>query len=108
MERKADKGIEFVDPYHTSKDCLNGVKFVCVNNDCGLVIDRQFNAAINVFVKDEPNMEGLSQDSSLRQKWFDETILTEFTQTGAECDYGKVLVARILIWSLRGRRPMNS
>lgn len=53
---------------------------MCVNNDCGLVIDRQFNAAINTYLR----MEGLTQDIKSRQKWFDENILREFTQTGAE------------------------
>lgn len=58
--------IELVDPFHTSKDCsrcgwtnkdLKGEKFECMN--CDLVIDRQLNAAINIYLK----MEGLSQDS---------------------------------------------
>ena len=35
------------------------------------------------------NMEGLSQDTKSRQKWFDESVLRGFTQTGAECDYDK-------------------
>ena len=86
MEYKSD--IELIDPYHTSKDCsrcgcvnkdLNGEKFVCKN--CGLEINRQPNAAINVYLK----MEGLSQNTESRQKWFDENVLRGFTQTGAEC-----------------------
>ena len=85
MEYKSS--IELVDPYHTSKDCsrcgwtnkdLKGEKFEC--KKCGLVIDRQINAAINIYLR----MEGLSQDGSSKQKWFDENILREFTQTGAE------------------------
>jgi putative transposase len=93
MEYKSD--IESIDPYHTSKDCsrcgytnkdLKGEKFVCVNENCGLTIDRQPNAAINVYI----NMEGLSQDVESRQKWFDENILSEFTQTGAECVTGEL------------------
>ena len=107
-EYKADS-IEYVDPYHTSKDCsrcgctnkdLKGEKFECVNKDCGLVINRQPNAAISIYLKepkdgtknnstDKLNMEGLSQDTKSRQKWFDESVLRGFTQTGAECDYGK-------------------
>jgi transposase len=66
MEYKSD--VDLVDPYHTSKDCsrcgctnkdLNGEKFVCVNKNCGLAIDRQFNAPINVYI----GMEGLSQNT---------------------------------------------
>jgi putative transposase len=77
--------VELVDPYHTSKDCsrcgcvnkdLNGVIFRCVNKDCGLKINRQPNAAINIYLK----MEGLSHDV----EWFDENIVRGFTQTGAE------------------------
>ena len=108
MDYKADS-TEYVNPYHTSKDCsrcgctnkdLKGEKFDCINKDCGLVINRQPNAAISIYMK-EPikdtkkvdsnklNMEGLSQDTKSRQKWFDESVLRGFTQTGAECDYGK-------------------
>jgi putative transposase len=92
MEYKSD--IELIDPYHTSKDCsrcgctnkdLKGEKFVCVNENCGLIINRQPNAAINVYVK----MEGLSQNVDNRIKWFDENVLREFTQTGAECVTGE-------------------
>jgi putative transposase len=77
--------VELVDPYHTSKDCsrcgcvnkdLNGVIFQCVNKDCGLKINRQHNAAINIYLK----MEGLSHDVG----WFDENIVNGFIQTGAE------------------------
>ncbi len=114
MDYKSD--IDLVDPYHTSKDCprcgctnkdLNGNIFRCVNKvneqlklSCGLVIDRQAGASINIYLR----MEGLSQDSlskhikcshiqnaltkviasSDRIKWFDKYILNEFTQTGAE------------------------
>ncbi len=83
MEYKSD--IELIDPYHTSKDCsrcgcvnkdLKGEKFVCANKDCGLVINRQPNAAINLYLK----MEGLSHNIG----WFDENVLREFTQTGVE------------------------
>jgi putative transposase len=51
--------VELVDPYHTSKDCsrcgcvnkdLNGAIFRCVNKDCGLKINRQPNAAINIYL----------------------------------------------------------
>ena len=87
MEYKSD--IELVNPYHTSKDCsrcgctnkdLKGDKFECVNEDCGLVIDRQFNSGINVYLK----MEGLSQKIGNQIKWFDENVLSGFAQTGAE------------------------
>lgn len=87
MEYKSS--IKLVDPYHTSKDCsrcgwtnkdLKGEKFECVNPRCGLVIDRQFNSGINVYLK----MEGLSQGI----KWFDQNVLRGFTQTGAECADG--------------------
>jgi putative transposase len=94
MEYKSD--VELVDPYHTSKDCsrcgctnkdLKGEKFECINKDCGLVINRQFNAPINIYL----GMEGLSQDTESRQKWFDENVLKEFTQTGAECVTGELV-----------------
>jgi putative transposase len=84
MEYKSD--IKLIDPYHTSKDCsrcgcvnkdLKGEKFVCVNKNCGLVINRQPNAAINVYL----DMEGLSHNVG----WFDENVMRGFTQTGAEC-----------------------
>lgn len=77
--------VELVDPYHTSKDCsrcgcvnkdLNGTIFRCVNKDCGLKINRQPNAAINIYLK----MEGLSHDIG----WFDENVVSGFTQTGAK------------------------
>jgi putative transposase len=73
------------DPYHTSKECsrcgcinkdLNGVIFRCTDKDCGLKINRQSNAAINIYLK----MEGLSHDIG----WFDENVVSGFTQTGAE------------------------
>ena len=99
MEYKSD--IELINPYHTSKDCsrcgctnkdLKGEKFVCVNKNCGLTIDRQPNAAINVYVK----MEGLSQDVESRQKWFDENVLREFAQTGVECVTGGKNIAQLV------------
>ncbi|HWR26257.1 MAG TPA: transposase [candidate division Zixibacteria bacterium] len=77
--------VELVDPYHTSKECsrcgcvnqdLNGVVFRCVNPDCGLRINRQHNAAINIYLR----MEGLPHDIG----WFDENIVSGFTQTEAE------------------------
>jgi putative transposase len=77
--------IELCHPYHTSKECsrcgcvnkdLNGTIFRCVNKDCGLKINRQPNAAINIYLK----MEGLSHEIG----WFDENIVSGFTQTGAE------------------------
>ncbi len=73
--------------YHTSKDCprcgctnkdLNGNIFRCVNKDCGLVIDRQAGASINVYLR----MEGLSQNI----EWFDSNV------TGAECTTEAILV----------------
>ncbi len=77
--------VELVPPYNTSKDCsrcgcvnkdLNRAIFRCVNKDCGLKINRQPNAAINVYLK----MEGLSHDVG----WFDENVVRGFTQTGVE------------------------
>jgi putative transposase len=77
--------VELIDPYHTSKECsrcgcinqdLNGVVFRCVNKDCGLKINRQHNAAINIYLR----MEGLPHNIGL----FDENIVSGFTQTGAE------------------------
>ncbi len=74
---------ELFDPYHTSKNCsrcgwvnkdLRGEKFECKN--CGLIIDRQMNASVNIYLK----MEGLPHDIG----WFDENIMNGFTQTGAE------------------------
>lgn len=73
------------DPYHTSKDCsrcgcvnkdLNGTIFRCMNKGCGLKINRQPNAAINIYLK----MEGLSHDIV----WFDKNVVRGFTQTGVE------------------------
>jgi putative transposase len=88
MEYKSD--IEIVDPENTSKECsrcgcvnkdLKGERFECINKDCGLVINRQINAAINIYLR----MEGLSQSI----QWFDLNVLhimkSEFTQTGTEC-----------------------
>lgn len=75
--------VELFDPYHTSKDCsrcgcvnkdLKGEKFEC--GKCGLVIDRQLNAAVNIYLK----MEGLPHNIG----WFDENVVGGFTQTGAE------------------------
>jgi len=75
--------VDLVDPYHTSKDCsrcgcenkdLKGEKFECKN--CGLIIDRQMNAAVNIYLK----MEGLPHDIG----WFDDNIVGGFTQTGAK------------------------
>ncbi len=97
MEYKSD--IEFVDHENSSKECsrcgcvnrdLKGIVFRCVNNDCGLIIDRQHNAAIVLYSR----MEGLSQDISSKQEWFDENVLSEFTQTGAECATEMVGTAR--------------
>jgi hypothetical protein len=51
-----------------------------VNKNCGLVINRQPNAAINVYL----DMEGLSHNIG----WFDENVMRGFTQTGAECVTG--------------------
>jgi len=82
--------IELVNPYHTSKDCsrcgcankdLKGEKFECVS--CGLMIDRQMNAPVNIYLK----MEGLPNDIG----WFDENVLGGFAQTGRS-----------------GKGPMNS
>ncbi len=50
-----------------------GEIFEC--KQCGLRIDRQLNAAINVYLR----MEGLSHDTG----WFDENVVKGFTQTGA-------------------------
>lgn len=47
-----------------------------MNKDCGLKINRQPNAAINIYLK----MEGLSHDIG----WFDENVVSGFTQTGAK------------------------
>ena len=93
MEYKSS--VKLVDPYHTSKDCsrcgytnkdLKGERFGCVNDQCSLVIDRQFNSGINVYL----DMEGLSQDT----KWFDQNILRGFTQIGAECTDSTVKAER--------------
>ncbi len=94
MEYKSN--IEIVDPENTSKQCsrcgcvnkdLKGEKFECINKDCGLVINRQINAAINIYLR----MEGLSQNIS----WFDQNVMkSEFTQTGAECTNSTIGTAR--------------
>jgi len=75
--------VELVDPYHTTKDCsrcgcvnrdLKGEKFECKR--CGLTINKQLNAPVNVYLK----MESLPHDV----RWFDEHVVGGFTQTGAE------------------------
>jgi len=72
-----------VNPYHTSKKCsrcgwinkdLKGDIFEC--RKCGLKIDRQLNAAINIYLK----MGGLPH--TLR--WFDEKVMGRFTSTGVK------------------------
>jgi len=72
-----------VDPYHTSKTCsrcgwinkdLKGAIFEC--KKCGLRIDRQLNAAINIYLK----MGGLPQTI----RWFDAKVLGRFTSTGVK------------------------
>jgi putative transposase len=72
-----------VDPYHTSKKCsrcgwinkdLKGAIFEC--KKCGLRIDRQLNAAINIYLK----MGGLPQTI----RWFDAKVLGRFTSTGVK------------------------
>jgi len=72
-----------INPYHTSKDCsrcgctnkdLKGEKFECKN--CGLIIDRQMNAGINIYLK----MGGFLHDI----RWFDENIVGGFISTGAK------------------------
>jgi putative transposase len=77
----------FVLPYYTSKQCsrcgwlrkdLKGTLFEC--GKCSLRIDRQLNAAINVYLR----MEGLPHD----KLWFDQqvtpVVVGGFTQTGAK------------------------
>jgi putative transposase len=76
----------YVLPYYTSKKCsrcgwlhkdLKGTLFEC--EQCGLMIDRQLNAAINVYLR----MEGLPHD----ELWFEQNVtpvVGGFTQTGAE------------------------
>ena len=76
----------FVLPYYTSKKCsrcgwlykdLKGTMFEC--GHCGLRIDRQLNASINIYLR----MEGLPHD----ELWFDQIVthvVGGFTQTGAE------------------------
>jgi putative transposase len=72
-----------VDPYHTSKKCsrcgwinkdLKGDIFEC--RKCGLRIDRQLNAAINIYLK----MGGLPHAI----RWFDAHVLGRFTSTGVK------------------------
>jgi len=72
-----------VDPHHTSKKCsrcgwinkdLKGDIFEC--RECGLRIDRQLNAAINIYLK----MGGLSHTI----RWFDVNVLGRFTSTGVK------------------------
>ena len=72
-----------VDPYHTSKECsrcgwinkdLKGALFEC--QKCGLRIDRQLNAAINIYLK----MGGLPHT----RHWFDAQVLGRFTSTGVK------------------------
>ncbi len=76
-------------PYHTSKDCsrcgcvnkdLNGIIFQCANKDCGLKINRQTNAAINIYLR----MEGLSHDI----RWFDENVVKTVASVYAAHTYG--------------------
>jgi hypothetical protein len=77
-KRKWNRELDHTDWKTTVKymDYKNGVIFRCVNKDCGLKINRQTNAAINIYLK----MEGLSRDIG----WFDENVVRGFTQTGAE------------------------
>lgn len=94
MEYKSS--IEIVDPENTSKECsrcgcvnkdLKGERFECINKGCGLVINRQANAAINIYLR----MEGLSQNVG----WFDHNVMkSEFIQTGAECINSTIGTAR--------------
>lgn len=53
---------------------LKGERYEC--KGCGLVTDRQMNAAVNIYLK----MEGLPHDIG----WFDENVVSGFTQTGAK------------------------
>jgi len=83
----------------TSKECsrcgcvnkdLKGEKFECV--DCGLIIDRQLNAAVNIYLK----MEGLSHNPVMFWRWIMRPFIRSmkgreqiegkggFTLTGAE------------------------
>jgi len=76
----------YVLPYYTSKKCsrcgwlhknLKGTIFECAQ--CGLRIDRQLNAAINVYLR----MEGLPHD----ELWFEQqvtAVVGGFTQTEAK------------------------
>ena len=65
--------VKYVDPYLTSKTCsrcgfvvkdLRGQVFVCPN--CSLVIDRQKNASINIYLK----MRGFSHS----YEWWERTV----------------------------------
>ncbi|MEM0118146.1 MAG: transposase [Conexivisphaerales archaeon] len=82
-----DKAIVELQPKNTSKECsrcglisrdLNGSILEC--KSCGLKIDRQLNAAINLYLK----MEGVPH----RREWWDDNILPSlmggYLLTGAE------------------------
>ena len=84
--RRVDGSTE-LPPQHTSKGCsrcgcinrdLNGCMFRC--GSCGLTIDRQLNAAINLYLR----MEGVPH----QMKWWDKHILPSlvggYFLTGAE------------------------
>jgi hypothetical protein len=86
IKRLVDGNIE-LSPQHTSEECsrcgcinrdLNGSIFRC--GSCGLTIDRQLNAAINLYLR----MEGVSHQMS----WWDNNVLPSlvggYFLTGAE------------------------
>ena len=87
IRRRVDGGVE-LSPQHTSEECsrcgciskdLNGSKvFRC--DGCGLTIDRQLNAAINLYLR----MEGAPH----RVDWWDRhilpTLMGGYFLTGAE------------------------
>jgi putative transposase len=86
ITRRVDDSVE-LPPQHTSETCsrcgwankdLNGGIFRC--GSCGLTIDRQLNAAINLYLR----MEGVPHQIS----WWDNNVLPPlvggYFLTGAE------------------------
>ena len=76
-----------LNPYNSSKKCsrcgmVNAPKGALYEYSCGLMIDRQLNASINLYLQ----MEGLTPSPRL----FDELMRawSGFTQTGEEADEG--------------------
>jgi putative transposase len=88
LSYKTGRPVGLLDPYNTTRRCSrcgevneapNGASML-VCRRCGLRIDRQLNAAVNLYRQ----MEGLSPRSILFDEWM--RTWSGFTQTGDEAD----------------------